>query len=112
MTRRLSWPLTLGFGVSVLLHVGGAWGVLVAGSGSQTPRAPLTTRLFEPVPEDDTQDIHLGSLTSDAMTMVWLGYDEATEHSAPESVTEQAAFDPGAPAPTSPLDDVVPEPAT
>ena len=105
MSGRLSWPLTLGFGVSVLLHAGGALTVLTAGAGVErglpSPAAPF----FEPAPIDEEDVVDIGSLTSEAMTMVWLGYDEdPVEHRAEQSIAEQAALDPGSSSPESPVE--------
>ena len=106
MERRSSWTLTLSFAASVLLHLLGAWAILASRAGAMGTTSPLPEGLFEE-PEPLEEELHLGSMTSDAATMVWIGYDEYEEHLARPSETDQAAFDPAPPGPLGDEPDVV-----
>lgn len=116
MDGRSTWSLTLGLVVSILLHLGGAWGLLrLESMAAAVDRMMPSAHLFEDVRPQEPDVLELGMLESDAMTMVWLGVEsDPTQHEALKSETEQAAFDPApavvegefeeAPAPSSVTD--------
>ena len=82
--------LIAGIGVSVLLHVSGAWvwyalGQEGAGSAFERPE------LNEP-PPDPTSRIELGDPESRAVSMSWIGFDEYKKHVAMEAEVDQPAL--------------------
>lgn len=92
--------LPLAFATSLLLHALGVGILVVAPSSSSNP----SPEGHEPAAEEPLREpfrplIRLGSQTSQAYTLTWIGYDEETPHVATPSDLDQAAQSPGDPLP-------------
>ncbi|MEQ8844089.1 MAG: TonB family protein [Phycisphaerales bacterium] len=104
-----SWPLILALLLSLLLHAGGAW-VVTSVSMSEASDAAGDAARFERPPDPASPEVRLGSVSSTASTMVWIGYDEFEAQQAPKSEVEQAAFAPESPAvPAEKISESTPE---
>lgn len=80
--------LLIGVGVSLLLHVSGAWVVYAVGNdrgGSSEFQRP---EVHDPAP-DPPRRIELGNPDSRAVSVTWLGYDEYKKHVAAPSKVDQ-----------------------
>jgi hypothetical protein len=110
--NRSNRALLAGLGFSLVLHLGTLLGL---------GRFPLSGVIWAalapdpsglPDPESQIEEaLRLGIAESDAVSVNWIGFEEATEHLAPEGPTDQPFLSQNAGAPASPEQAEVPTPA-
>lgn len=108
--------LLVGLGLSLALHAA-AMAAIVTATHASHPGEADAARQAQSEPDPDRQDpeeIKLGVDRSSAVTLTWIGFEEATPHEARRSEVDQAAVaelagertlhpgDPGQPSPEAP----------
>lgn len=85
-----SWPLTIGFALSVLLHASVVFWFVSVGATLGATGPMNDPELFE---KPKSPIVELGEPDSEATTITWIGYTEYEEHLTRQSETEQALAD-------------------